>query len=144
MLTQTQMSLPSKWLLFRLLLNPNYGFYGNEKEFGRATTEEKLWRDFQEIRPQPQLEGGYQGVHRGGAKSLMRKKWNGTKTQWRCESVFLVNFVYRRFLRSLRFSLTKKRLSCCRSWPGRMDWLCDDYDGYEDDFEDEDEDGLVV
>ena len=22
--------------------------------------------------------------------------------------------------------LTKKRLSCCRSWPERMGWLCDD------------------
>ena len=52
----------------------------------------------------------------------MKRNQNAVKLS----SVFLVNFSYRRFLRSLRFSLTKKRLSCCRSWPGRMDWLCDD------------------
>ena len=58
----------------------------------------------------------------------MKRNQNAVKVS----SVSLVNFLHRSFLRSLRFSLTKKRLSCCRSWLGRMDWLCDedecDYD----------------
>ena len=70
----------------------------------------------------------------------MKRNPNAVKVS----SVFLVNFVHRRFLRSLRFSLTKKRLSCCRSWPGRTDWLCDDDDDDDDVEEHEDEDGLVV
>ena len=67
----------------------------------------------------------------------MKRNQNAVKVS----GVFLVNSFHRRFLRSLRFSLTKKRLSCCRSWPGRMGWLCDDDEcDYYDDDDDEDHD----
>ena len=69
----------------------------------------------------------------------MKRNQNAVKLS----RVFLVNFLYRRLLRSLRFSLTKKRSSCCRNWPGRTDWLCDDfYNDFEDEkYEDEDDNG---